>query len=110
MIGRGFVIERERRKPPRGDRRYDSARKGRHRGETNIGPASPARSFSLLLLAAFTEPRQAPTRAFTAFGVHRPLEIADVGVDGDTCRRGMHFLDLRVRVLPCDDSVQISFI
>lgn len=68
-----------------------TARKGRHRGETNICPAT-ARSFLFVLLAALTEPRQAPTRVFAALGVHRPLEIADVGIDGDACCRGMHFL------------------
>ena len=34
-------------------------------------------------LAAFTDPGQAPAQAPAALGVQRPLEIADVGTDGD---------------------------
>lgn len=47
------------------------------------------------LSAARTDPPQAPARALAALGVHRPLEIANVGLDGDACRCGMHCLDLR---------------
>jgi hypothetical protein len=49
----------------------------------------------LLLLTAFADPGQAPAPARAGLGVHQALKIADVGVDGDCCRCGMHFSDLR---------------
>ncbi len=46
-------------------------------------PAAATCHRGLLLLAALTEPGQAPAQELAALGVHHPLEIADVGVDGD---------------------------
>jgi hypothetical protein len=45
---------------------------------------APALISAGLRLTALTDPRQAGTaQALTALGVHRTVQIADVGADGD---------------------------
>jgi hypothetical protein len=64
-----------------GGRSGDGAHEGRRCARQTAAP--PRRPGVWLLLAALTNPGQTPARAFAALGVHRPLEIADVGVQDD---------------------------
>lgn len=59
-------------------------------GDAKTGPLARDKQLSRhvglvfgLLLAVLTAPGQPPARALAALGVHRPLEVADVGADGD---------------------------
>ena len=85
----------------------DGVQRGPSARETRSCPATPARRL-VVLLAALTDPGQALAHALAALGIHRALEIEDVGADSDARRCGMHF-GPPVRVLNQDDSVRFSF-